>query len=276
MSRSIPSCLPSTWVGPSPLTRPASLALAVAAACASWASAQVVVEGLDGRVHPADLGWTYVLVGNSVPGTTAFTVERGGILAQHTLGIGYSGQGGNAYSKDVVVASPSSWIMEARVRVLASEIWSFPFGSYVAFGNTGAGFQVDLLSPLAGGWTTWSFDTTVWRTYRWEVTSCGRWTLFIDGEYFYEGLGAQTSGTLALTFGDGTGGANADAELDFLWVSVNLGIGADFDGDGDVDGADLGTLLASWDQPGITDLTCDGTTDGADLGALLSLWGDGG
>ncbi len=230
-------------------------------------------ESMDGTVHPADLGWTYFAVGNALPGTELFTAKRGGVITQNTVGVGFQGQGSNYYFRTVEVPAPSSWIMEARLRVLQSEIISFPFGSFVAFGNTGAGFQTNLISPLAGSWTTVAFDATVWRTYRWEVSACGAWTLFIDGELFTNGGGAQTSGLLDLAFGDGTGGANADAEYDFVMVTVNLGIGADFDGDGDVDGADLGTLLSSWDQPGITDLDCSGSTDGADLGILLSLWG---
>lgn len=47
---------------------------------------------------------------------------------------------------------------------------------------------------------------------------------------------------------------------------------ADFDGSGVVDGADLGTLLGSWGEPG-ADLNGDETTNGADLGILLSAWG---
>jgi hypothetical protein len=48
---------------------------------------------------------------------------------------------------------------------------------------------------------------------------------------------------------------------------------ADLNGDGITDGADLGLLLASWNQPGIADLNGDGDTDGADLGLLLASWG---
>jgi hypothetical protein len=47
----------------------------------------------------------------------------------------------------------------------------------------------------------------------------------------------------------------------------------DLNGNGRVDGADLGTLLAGWGQPGPTDLDGNGTTDGADLGILLAAWG---
>ena len=49
-------------------------------------------------------------------------------------------------------------------------------------------------------------------------------------------------------------------------------IPGDFDGNGVVNGADLGTLLGAWNQPGPTDINGDGTTNGSDLGILLGNW----
>jgi hypothetical protein len=48
---------------------------------------------------------------------------------------------------------------------------------------------------------------------------------------------------------------------------------ADLTGDRVVGGADLGSLLAGWGQPGPTDIDGNGITDGADLGILLAAWG---
>ncbi len=48
---------------------------------------------------------------------------------------------------------------------------------------------------------------------------------------------------------------------------------ADFNNDGMVDGADLGSLLGSWNGSGVHDLNQDGIVDGADLGQLLGAWG---
>jgi hypothetical protein len=48
---------------------------------------------------------------------------------------------------------------------------------------------------------------------------------------------------------------------------------ADLNGDGEIDGADLGLLLADWDEDGPADLNYDGRVDGADLGLLLTQWG---
>lgn len=48
---------------------------------------------------------------------------------------------------------------------------------------------------------------------------------------------------------------------------------ADLNGDGSVDGADLGLMLGTWNQPGIGDIDGSGTVDGADLGLLLGSWG---
>ena len=50
---------------------------------------------------------------------------------------------------------------------------------------------------------------------------------------------------------------------------------ADLTGDGMVNGADLGVLLAAWNQSGVVsaDLNRDGAVNGADLGEMLSAWG---
>lgn len=68
-------------------------------------------------------------------------------------------------------------------------------------------------------------------------------------------------------------GAGAGVNGGRLWM---LAVGAlrspDINRDGLVDGADLSLLLASWAQPGPTDLDWSGSTSGADLGALLGAW----
>ena len=48
---------------------------------------------------------------------------------------------------------------------------------------------------------------------------------------------------------------------------------ADFNNDGLVNAADLGLLLAAWEDSGFTDINNDGTTNAADLGMLLADWG---
>jgi hypothetical protein len=244
---------------------------AIAAAIAAPASAQIVTVGLDGSTHPADAGWTYFGLGNGLTATQAFTLDAG-VIKQLTLGAGYAGSGSNYVYKNVVVPHPSAWTLRARMRVTASEIWSFPFGAYVGFGSTGWGMMTNSISPLNGGWVTFAYDATEWHDYRIETAACGRWTMFIDDQVYYEGAGANTQGTLALAFGDGTGGANANADYDYVEVTVNMGLNADFNGSGTVDGADLGILLSAWGQPGVTDLDCSGFTDGADLGMLLAAW----
>jgi hypothetical protein len=39
-----------------------------------------------------------------------------------------------------------------------------------------------------------------------------------------------------------------------------------------VNSSDLGILLTSWGQPGVSDLNADGTTDSADLAIVLTNW----
>ncbi len=50
------------------------------------------------------------------------------------------------------------------------------------------------------------------------------------------------------------------------------GCSADLNGDGLVDAADLGLMLASWDESGRADLDGSGTVGGEDLGLLLGSW----
>jgi hypothetical protein len=40
-----------------------------------------------------------------------------------------------------------------------------------------------------------------------------------------------------------------------------------------VNGADLGSLLSQWGQPGTGDLNGDGIVGGADIGIMLANWG---
>jgi hypothetical protein len=239
---------------------------------ATSARADSLVEIVDGTVFPANLGFTYYMLGNSIPADVAFTLNRG-ILSQHTLGAGYAGQGTNSWYKTINVPHASPYVLEARVRVNQSEQWSFPFGCYFAFGGSGVALMTNNISPYAGVWNTYAYDATQWHDYRFEVTSCGLWSLAIDNQLYKQGSGAITSGNMIFTFGDGTGGANANVDYDYVKLTVNLGIGADFNLDDAVDAADLAILLGQWGLPGVTDLDCSGTTDAGDLAVLLGAWG---
>lgn len=238
----------------------------------SVAHAETLVEVVDGTVFPANLGFTYFVLGNGIPANEAFTLSRG-IISQHTMGAGYAGQGTNSWYKTIHVPHPSPYTLKARVRVTQSEQWSFPFGCYFAFGGSGVGLMTNNISPYAGPWNTYAYDATQWHDYRFESTACGAWALYIDNQLYTQGNGAITSGDLIFTFGDGTGGANANADYDSVELTVNLGIGADFNFDDTVDASDLAILLGQWGQPGVTDLNCSGSTEAGDLAVLLGAWG---
>ncbi|MFM1866622.1 MAG: hypothetical protein RL591_30, partial [Planctomycetota bacterium] len=89
--------------------------------------------------------------------------------------------------------------------------------------------------------------------------------------------------TYQLAFGDcGEGEQSPDSDGDGLADCIDPdddGDGvddasetdADFNNDGIVDGADLGILLKSWGDSGMTDLDGDGTTGGRDLAMLLAM-----
>jgi hypothetical protein len=84
-----------------------------------------------------------------------------------------------------------------------------------------------------------------------------------------------TSGTHVMSFRlDQLGTAPVQgtfSNVAFAWAGkVAL---PDLDASGSVDAADLGLVLANWDQAGETDLDQSGITDAADLGILLSAWG---
>jgi len=86
-------------------------------------------------------------------------------------------------------------------------------------------------------------------------------------EFFERGGGA---GCIVRAGGPGMA---FDVVPESMWShGGTTGPAADLDGDGAVNGADLGLLLAGWNQPGPTDLDGDGTTHGADLGLLLAAF----
>ena len=86
-------------------------------------------------------------------------------------------------------------------------------------------------------------------------------------EFFERGGGA---GCIVRAGGPGMA---FDVVPESMWShGGTTGPAADLDGDGEVNGADLGLLLAGWNQPGPTDLDGDGTTNGADLGLLLAAF----
>lgn len=251
--------------------RTLSCALVAATLFGASSHAELQVHSLDGTVLPSKQGWTYGALGNALTESEAFSLAKGSIK-QSTLGSGFAGQGGNWYSRSVTLPQASAWTLRARVRIIESEQWTFPFASYVSFGNCGVALVSNLVSPFAGGWTSFAMDATQWHEYRIEVLACGRWTFFVDGQYLAEGLGAATQGTLEINFGDGTGGANANALYDFIELTINDGIAPDFNGDGSVNAADLALLLGSWGEPGLTDLDCSGLTDAGDIALLLGAW----
>ncbi len=74
---------------------------------------------------------------------------------------------------------------------------------------------------------------------------------------------------------DATGAVVEAAIDDFRLIGLNCPAVrvADLNGDGIVNGADLGSLLSGWGQPGPTDLNGNGITEGADLGMMLADWG---
>jgi hypothetical protein len=113
-------------------------------------------------------------------------------------------------------------------------------------------------AALAGG----DFDCD------WQTIDGGGITFATGGSYELGGTIGQPDAGVTLTGGgyDLTGG---------FWSIGASGSACqgDLDGSGEVDGADLGLLLANWDEAGLGDLDGSGVVDGADLGLLLAAWG---
>jgi len=224
--------------------------------------------------------------------------ERVLVLRQATSGFGgtvmdYPRTLGTAAS----LAVPTGLLLGAAphmaVNPVDRRIWVAAKGGTTAFGlkrPSGVGGNLTLVESIAGftQLNSLEFDdsgalyavdgATVKKFVR---TSSGAWSGGIDpafaGVDASEGLRLSRSRT---NFVAGTHDTeawnNLDADelaLELVGVTIPDCIG-DLNGDGVVDGADLGILLAMWNEDGIADFDGDGLINGADLGTLLAAWGE--
>ncbi len=172
---------------------------------------------------PSAQGWSYYSLNSSLTESQVFSTS-GGALTSNTIGNGYQGQGGNFVYEEAMPSefdANQDWIVEARVRVLSGELWSFHYGFCI-----GAAFDglIASVGIMPGTWQDsslngWTRDNTQWTTWRIETDRlAGTYDLYADNVLLAtRGLGLGTSGVGFpdhYTFlGDGTGGANAHAEV---------------------------------------------------------------
>ena len=85
--------------------------------------------------------------------------------------------------------------------------------------------------------------------------------------------GTYTATATVQTSDENVPGATTAQVVATLSATIGGGLLGDLNGDGVVNGADLGSLLAQWGQPGTGDLNGDGIVGGADIGIMLANWG---
>lgn len=198
-------------------------AFAAAIAVATSAHASIWSANYDPSALPSSQGWGYYSLNSGLTEADVFSTS-GGVLTSNTIGNGYQGQGGNfAYAS----AAPGSfttgqdWVVEARVRVLEGELWSFHYGFCIGASFDGISASVGI---MPGTWQDSSLngaarDNTQWTTWRIETDrQAGVFSLYADGVLLaVRGLGPASpvpGGPSDYAFlGDGTGGANARAEI---------------------------------------------------------------
>lgn len=144
-------------------------------------------------------------------------------------------------------------------------VFTPPFPAWVSghatFGAVHSAIMRNFYGTDAMTFTVTSDDTPgYWRTFHsWEVAARenGRSRIWLGVHWQMDADGGYEIGT---ALGD--------------YISANfLRPLGDLNGDGVIDGADLGLLLAAWDESGVAaDLNKDGIVDGADLGLLLANW----
>jgi hypothetical protein len=175
---------------------------------------------LDFNSLPSAQGWTYVAFGNNVPETAVFSAS-GGMLHQNTIGVGFAGQGSNAYQLYNAVAPTLPFTLTVRARVLQEGIaypgYNNPFGfDFSVFTGT-EGFLVGLGTNqiMDGTSQEITFDNTQFHDYRLEGTPGSGYKLFVDDALVMAGPPRFDNPPLVdqLFLGDGTGGTNARADV---------------------------------------------------------------
>lgn len=193
-------------------------------ALAGAAHAQLLHTTYDTGQMPSAQGWSYYSLNSALTTESQVFSTASGVTTSNTIGNGYQGQGGNfAYlsSNTGQFTAGQNWMVEARVRVLQGELWSFHYGFCIGASFDGMIASVGIMPSTwqdasLNGWTR---DNTQWTTWRVQTDrENGVFHLYADGTLL--ATRALTFGTQAPAFpehytffGDGTGGANARAEM---------------------------------------------------------------
>ena len=170
---------------------------------------------------PSQQGWNYRDFGPSANEQNIFFID-GTKLSQNTIGIGFTGSGGNLYELPGVVDTSIPFTIEINISNVTREgsttnNFGFGFG-FISNGinatvGIGDGIVQSVRNDFLLDFGVGSFDTV--RSFLMEVTPGSGYSVFLDGNRIIDNaLFAGGGGSIdGLVFGDFTGGANAFVDI---------------------------------------------------------------
>jgi hypothetical protein len=173
---------------------------------------------------PSSQGYGYFAFNSALTESQVFSTD-GSILTASTIGNGYQGQGSNyAYLPFTNTETSWNWVLEARVRVLQGELWSFHYGFFLAGWIDGAAAGVGIMPSTVQNYSlngVYARDNTQWTD--WAIVTdraAGTFNVYADGSLLFTDYLVNATGSPGyglplnhIAFGDGTGGANSRAEI---------------------------------------------------------------
>lgn len=184
----------------------------------SPAAASATVVTLDFSSLPSAQGWVYEQQNTIAPEASVFSLN-GSTLVQDSRGVGFAGQGENAYRLSGVVDPACSFSMETRARVtdetgnFATNSFGFAFGAILSNGEAHfVGIGTARIEAVSEEFVITAIDNTQFHLYRLRVVPGVGYDLFVDGTLVGSGAPAG-SAPEGLLLGDSTGGTNARVEV---------------------------------------------------------------
>lgn len=197
------------------------IALAAIAALSVTGGAQGTLISLSTASLPSTQpGWSYVPFGlhGGLAESSIFSTD-GTVLTSNTMGAAIANSPGSARAVYAIapdaIASDAIVELNARIRVVQSQVLQFNFGFNMGVYGSGKGMSFGFSTATISDHAQigHAFNTTDWHDYRvvgdWAA---GTYEMYIDNQFFRSGsLGP--SATNEVLIGDGTGTANANVEI---------------------------------------------------------------
>lgn len=202
-----------------------SCVLAIVAGACSCAHASLFSHTYDTSLMPSAQGYMYLGLNSALTEPQVFSVN-GGVVTANSMGNGFQGQGSNSVHLGVNPANfvpGQDFVIEARVRVLQGEIWSFHYGFYLGGYFDGMNASIGIMTSTVSSYSLGivARDNTQWTDWKLQTDRTANvYRIYANGSLFLtdtlgSGVGSPGFGLPQnyFAFGDGTGGANAHAEL---------------------------------------------------------------